>query len=101
DVTCDILSEPHRMHSLKTLAAYSAICSGAPYKKWNLPQHIHSLLDGEYPPYYMVYSLPVLRECARKAAKEPYPVLISSGTLVVVPQTLIEQWVNEINKVIE
>ncbi|KAL1914909.1 uncharacterized protein VTP21DRAFT_7825 [Calcarisporiella thermophila] len=101
DIRCDILSPPGRMHSLMLLAANSAICAGVPFKKGGLPRHIHSMLDGHYPPYYMVYSLPSLRECSRQAAKEPYPVFISGATLVVVPQTLIEQWVNEINKHID
>ncbi|TPX64545.1 hypothetical protein SpCBS45565_g05782 [Spizellomyces sp. 'palustris'] len=89
--------------SLKQLAVVNIIKYRTPFrhKKNRLPDPLYKLLRFS-PPYYLKKAHQSVR--ISRSAAEPQPpvkIYLSSSTLVIVPDTLVDQWRMELNKHVE
>ncbi|KAJ3023201.1 hypothetical protein HKX48_003979 [Thoreauomyces humboldtii] len=86
--------------TLKEMAAKRILLSRVPFRKSKdrLPSHLYKLLRNS-PPFYLKAGPKQVR-VSRYSSEAPraMPILLSSTTLVVVPDTLVDQWRTELNK---
>ncbi|KAJ3050706.1 hypothetical protein HK097_008312, partial [Rhizophlyctis rosea] len=96
-----IIEIPPPCPTLKALAASATMRSRIPYrhlKHTGLQPHIYKLLRNS-PAYYMKRPVEGSRSSRRYSEDNPgVKIYLSSCTLVVVPDTLVNQWRAELNK---
>ncbi|KAI8908150.1 SNF2 family N-terminal domain-containing protein [Powellomyces hirtus] len=94
-------SSPHRpVLSLQQLAARSILTQDVPFKNFErkLPEHLYQLLRRSRKSYFKAPTEAYRFSRSELEAKPASRVFLSSATLIVVPDTLVDQWRTELNK---
>lgn len=97
-ILCD-LDKASRFPSLRTVAARTFITtplSTRPYRR-EMPGPLQDLLTHNQP-FYLEYPVISNRKARSKSTSRPIRIYLSDTTLVVVPDTLVDQWRSEITK---
>jgi SNF2 family DNA or RNA helicase len=104
-ITCDLVEDMKKSNanvpsSLMELLTIKIIMENIPYRLWedSLPNTLIYHLD-QYPPYYYRKENNLNRRRRSYIPSQRLKVYLASTTLVVVPANLVDQWINEINKV--
>ncbi|KAI9095934.1 SNF2 family N-terminal domain-containing protein [Phlyctochytrium arcticum] len=97
----DIMPDSHP-HSLRELAASTILTTGIPYRdyKTHLPRPIYKFLKHSWT-YYLKCPPQTVRQGRKTSEKAIVPsrrIYLSSTTLCVVPDTLVNQWQTELIK---